>query len=205
MFFGIKIGKALLIPNREREMQWKAVQLLSLICSELQFSLPADTCMCNNVNMWREATLSRRSNNKIWRSDIMKIPSWAQNGLMSPEIRISVVRAKKITRWSIFRLWALSLKKILREYFFIWKMRKEYFVPDRHTVPSGKTQRLRLSGYYSIHNKTRIKSQGCFGILSSLAFQWALKLCDYHQKWLRKLGLKSVGVRNHHLVNHNFL
>ena len=50
------------------------------------------------------------------------------------------------------------------------------------TVPSGKTQRSCLSGYYSLHNNTRIKSQGCFGILSSLAFQWALKLCNYHQK-----------------------
>ena len=50
------------------------------------------------------------------------------------------------------------------------------------TVPCSKTQRSCLSGYYSIHYNTRIKSQGCFGILSSLAFQWALKLCDYHQK-----------------------
>ena len=53
---------------------------------------------------------------------------------------------------------------------------------DICTVPCSKTQRSSLSGYYSIHNNTRIKSQGCFGILSSLAFQWALKLCNYHQK-----------------------
>ena len=63
------------------------------------------------------------------------------------------------------------------------------------TVPSGKTQRSCLSGYYSLHNNTRIKSQGCFGILSSLAFQWALRLCNYHQKWQRKLDFKRVGVK----------
>ena len=50
------------------------------------------------------------------------------------------------------------------------------------TVPLSKTQRLCLNGYYSIHNITRIKSQGCFGMLSSLAFQWALKFCSYFQK-----------------------
>ena len=31
----------------------------------------------------------------------MKIPSWAQNGLMSPEMRLSVVRAMKGDNWAV--------------------------------------------------------------------------------------------------------
>ena len=31
----------------------------------------------------------------------MKIPSWAQNGIMSPEMRLSVVRAMKGDNWEV--------------------------------------------------------------------------------------------------------
>ena len=37
-----------------------------------------------------------------------------------------------------------------------------------------------LIGYFCPHNKTRIKSQGCSFRVSSLAFQWALKICNFH-------------------------
>ena len=68
------------------------------------------------------------------------------------------------------------------------------------TVPLSKTQRLCLNGYYSIHNNTRIKSQGCFGILSSLAFQWALKLCNYHYttSWNCGRSWRKLEQANHH-------
>ena len=49
---------------------------------------------------------------------------------------------------------------------------------QRDTVPQRKTGRSCLIGYYALYNSTRIKGQGCFGILLSLAFQWVLKLCD---------------------------
>ena len=52
---------------------------------------PGDTCV-----MRRAATL--------WSEELsvrMKIPSWAQNGLMSPEIRLSVVRAMKVDNWAV--------------------------------------------------------------------------------------------------------
>ena len=39
------------------------------------------------------------------------------------------------------------------------------------TVSRRKTGRSCLIGYYSLHNSTRIQSQVCFGILSSLAFE----------------------------------
>ena len=69
--------------------------------------------------------------------------------------------------------------------------------------PPLQTLLLCLSGYYSLHINTRIKSHGCFGFLSSLAFQWALKLCNYHQKWHGKFNFKRVGVQNHFLVFEN--
>ena len=65
---------------------------------------------------------------------------------------------------------------------FVVQFRDIYTLDSRifnfeYTVPLSKTQRICLNGYNSIYNNTRIKSQGCFGIISSLAFQWAMKLC----------------------------
>ena len=45
----------------------------------------------------------------------MKIPSWAQNGLMSPEIRLSVVRAKETNKMKYFK----AVRESLIDYFFI--------------------------------------------------------------------------------------
>ena len=94
-----------------------------------------------------------------------------------------------------------SFKQVLRISCELLRQRKE-----PHTGYHSKPEQFFTMLHNSSQKATRILSQGCFGILSSLAFHWhwALRLCDYHQKWQRNLGLKSVGVRNCCLVNQNF-
>ena len=50
--------------------------------------------------------------------------------------------------------------------------------------------RLCFGGLWQLKYKVIFKCRECFGILLSTAFQFTLKLCDYHEKWQWKLSLK---------------